>query len=56
MSVSSQITDFIQKDYSSQSMMIMNPRHKLNCAKVPSSDDLFVVLGVDLKNKLVNGK
>ncbi|TKY48687.1 Transcription factor LHW [Spatholobus suberectus] len=47
--------DCLHKDGSSQSMMTMNPKHKLSCAKPPSGDDLFDVLGVDLKNKLLNG-
>ncbi|RDX85545.1 Transcription factor LHW, partial [Mucuna pruriens] len=45
--------DCLYKDGSSQSTMTVNPKHKLACA--PSGDDLFDVLGVDLKNKLLNG-
>ncbi|KAG4986726.1 hypothetical protein JHK82_034348 [Glycine max] len=47
--------DCLLKDGSSQSMMTMDPKHKLDCAKPPSGDDLFDVLGVDLKNQLLNG-
>ncbi|KAL2331885.1 hypothetical protein Fmac_019466 [Flemingia macrophylla] len=47
--------DYLHKDSSSQSMMTMNPKNKLYCTKPPSGDDLFDVLGVDLKNKLLNG-
>ncbi|BAT92120.1 Transcription factor LHW BHLH transcription factor [Vigna angularis] len=47
--------DCLSKDDSIQSMMAMNPKLKLDCTKPPSGDDLFDVLGVDLKNKLLNG-
>ncbi|XP_027926496.1 transcription factor LHW-like isoform X2 [Vigna unguiculata] len=47
--------DCVSKDDSIQSMMGMNPKLKLDCTKPPSDDDLFDVLGVDLKNKLLNG-
>ncbi|CAJ1956216.1 unnamed protein product [Sphenostylis stenocarpa] len=47
--------DCLSKDGTSQSMMIMNSKLKLDCAKPPSGDDLFDVLGVDFKNKLLNG-
>ncbi|XP_020203156.1 transcription factor LHW [Cajanus cajan] len=47
--------DCLHKDGSSQSMMTMNPKLKLSCAKPPSGDDLFDVLGMDLKHKLLNG-
>ncbi|KAG5032632.1 hypothetical protein JHK85_016614 [Glycine max] len=33
----------------------MDPKHKLDGAKPPSGDYLFDVLGVDLKNQLLNG-
>ena len=36
-------------------MMTMDPKHKLDGAKPPSGDYLFDVLGVDLKNQLLNG-
>lgn len=58
-SISGQIPGFshdcLHKDGSSQSMMTVNPKHNLACAKPPSDDDLFDVLGLDLKNKLLNG-
>ncbi|KAK7371196.1 hypothetical protein VNO78_36764 [Psophocarpus tetragonolobus] len=44
----------LHKDGSSQPMMKMSPKQKLDCAKPLSGDDLFDVLGVDLKNKLLN--
>ncbi|KAL5151996.1 Transcription factor LHW [Glycine soja] len=47
--------DCLHKDGSSQSMMTKDPKDKLDCAKPPSGDDLFDVLGVDLKNQLLNG-
>jgi len=56
--ITSQIPGFAHdsKDGSIQSMMAMNPKLKLECTKPPSGDDdLFDVLGVDLKNKLLNG-
>ncbi|XP_027342406.1 transcription factor LHW-like isoform X2 [Abrus precatorius] len=47
--------DCLHKDGSNQSVMAMNPKHKLACAGPPLGDDLFDVLGVDFKNKLLNG-
>ncbi|KAL9322622.1 hypothetical protein ACSQ67_010675 [Phaseolus vulgaris] len=48
--------DCLSKEGSIQSMMAMNPKLKLDSTKPPSGDDdLFDVLGVDMKNKLLNG-
>ncbi|KAJ1407475.1 hypothetical protein SESBI_24282 [Sesbania bispinosa] len=50
------VHDCLDKDGTSQSIMTMNPKHEQACAQPPSGDDLFDVLGVDFKNKLLNGK
>ncbi|XP_061349323.1 transcription factor LHW-like [Gastrolobium bilobum] len=48
--------DCLHKDGTSQSIITMNLKHKQACAQPPSGDDdLFDVLGVDFKHKLMNG-
>ncbi|KAK7257583.1 hypothetical protein RIF29_31652 [Crotalaria pallida] len=43
------------KDGSSQHMMKKNAKSEEACAQPPSGDDLFDILGVDFKRKLLNG-
>jgi hypothetical protein len=51
------VRDCFQKDGTIQSMMTANPKHEEACAQQPPSggDDLFDILGVDFKNKLLKG-
>jgi len=51
------VRDCFQKDGTIQSMMTANPKHGEGCAQQPPSggDDLFDILGVDFKNKLLKG-
>ncbi|GAU22333.1 hypothetical protein TSUD_106610 [Trifolium subterraneum] len=51
------VDDCFQKDGTNQSMMTTNPKHDETCAQQSTSggDDLFDILGVDLKNKLLKG-
>ncbi|KAJ1440761.1 hypothetical protein SESBI_01835 [Sesbania bispinosa] len=49
------LRDCLNKDVSNQHMMQMNVKHEEACAQLPSGDDLFDVLGVDFKRKLLNG-
>ncbi|KAK7272256.1 hypothetical protein RJT34_28737 [Clitoria ternatea] len=51
---SGQIPGRLHKGGSSQSMVTVNSIHKLACAQPPSGDDLFDVLGVDFRNKLLD--
>ncbi|WJX73792.1 hypothetical protein P8452_57532 [Trifolium repens] len=59
--ISSHIPSFVdgcfQKDGTNQSMMTTNPKHEEACAQQSPSggDDLFDILGVDFKNKLLKG-
>ncbi|KAE9593107.1 putative transcription factor bHLH family [Lupinus albus] len=47
------VHDHLNKDGSSQHMM--NANHEEASAQLPSGDDLFDVLGVDFKRKMLNG-
>ncbi|KAI4334179.1 hypothetical protein L6164_018899 [Bauhinia variegata] len=47
--------DCLSNDGTSQSLRKMNVNHEGASVQHPSGDDLFDVLGVDLKNKLLNG-
>jgi hypothetical protein len=49
--------DFFQKDGTNQPKMTTNPKHGEACAQQSPSggDDLFDILGVDFKNKLLKG-
>ncbi|CAL0333953.1 unnamed protein product [Lupinus luteus] len=47
--------DHLNKDGSSQHMMKVNAKCEEASAQLPSGDDLFDVLGVDFKRKLLNG-
>ncbi|KAK7312684.1 hypothetical protein VNO77_36743 [Canavalia gladiata] len=50
------VPDCLNKDVTSQHRMKMNVKHEEACAQLPSGDDdLFDVLGVDFKRKLLNG-
>ncbi|XP_019453845.1 PREDICTED: transcription factor LHW-like isoform X1 [Lupinus angustifolius] len=49
------VHDHLNKDGSSQHMMKMNAKREEASAQLPSGDDLFDVLGVDFKRKLLNG-
>ncbi|KAE9620626.1 hypothetical protein Lal_00019841 [Lupinus albus] len=48
------VHDHLNEDASSQHMMKMNAKHEAS-AQLPSDDDLFDVLGMDFKRKLLNG-
>ncbi|XP_014493936.1 transcription factor LHW [Vigna radiata var. radiata] len=47
------VQDCLNKDFTS--MVKMNVKHEETYTQPPSGDDLFDVLGVDLKRKLLNG-
>ncbi|KAK7261166.1 hypothetical protein RIF29_27471 [Crotalaria pallida] len=47
--------DCLTKDSTSQSVMKMNAKHEKDCVQPSFCDDLFDVLGLDFKNKLLNG-
>ncbi|XP_061342778.1 transcription factor LHW-like isoform X2 [Gastrolobium bilobum] len=49
------VQDCFNKDGSSQHMMKVNAKQEETCIQLPSGDDLFDVLGVDFKRKLLNG-
>ncbi|KAH1225142.1 hypothetical protein AAZX31_11G154600 [Glycine max] len=49
------VQDCLNKDVTSQHMMKMNVKHEEAYAQLPSGDDLFDVLGMDLKRRLLNG-
>ncbi|RZB75097.1 transcription factor LHW-like [Glycine soja] len=53
--ISGFVQDCLSKDLTSQHMMKMNVKHAEADAQLPSGDDLFDVLGVDLKRRLLNG-
>lgn len=49
------VHDCFHEDSTNQSAMTMGSEHKEACAQPPSGDDLFDILGVDFKNKLLEG-
>ncbi|TKY67019.1 Transcription factor LHW [Spatholobus suberectus] len=49
------VQDCLNKDVTSQHMMKMNVKHDEAYTQLPSGDDLFDVLGVDFKRRLLNG-
>ena len=53
--ISGFVSDCHNKYAPSQHMMKINAKHEEACTQPPSSDDLFDVLGVDFKRKLLNG-
>ena len=53
--ISGFVQDCLSKDLTSQHMMKMNVKHEEAYAQLPSGDDLFDVLGMDLKRRLLNG-
>ncbi|KAJ6750466.1 hypothetical protein OIU85_001043 [Salix viminalis] len=46
----------LKSDSGSQNTVSVNTKHEEPCAQPSSGDDLFDVLGVEFKNKLLNGK
>ncbi|ESW04489.1 hypothetical protein PHAVU_011G098900 [Phaseolus vulgaris] len=49
------VQDCLNKDVTSQNMVKRNVKHEETYTQLPSGDDLFDVLGVDLKRRLLNG-
>ncbi|XP_022756030.1 transcription factor LHW-like [Durio zibethinus] len=54
--LSSAIYDCLQHESESLSTRSLNVKYEDTCIQPPSGDDLFDVLGADLKTKLLNGK
>ncbi|KAJ7012288.1 transcription factor LHW isoform X2 [Populus alba x Populus x berolinensis] len=50
------VNDCLMSASGSQNTVTLNAKRKEPCAQPPSGDDLYDILGVEFKNKLLNGK